>query len=260
MVESLQVSAQLTATVEVDLTAISRIRARAKDDFKSARGRQPVLPAVHHQGGGRGAQGLPEGQRDHRHRGGRGHLPERGAHRHRRGHREGPAGPGDQGRRRPEHRRAGQEDRRPGARGPGSNKVTPDELSGGTFTITNYGSAGTLMDTPIINQPQVAILGTGALVKRPVVINDTGPRRGHRGAGHDVPVDVLRPPSGRRCRRRPLPQHLKAGWRRATSAPSSASDRPAPDLLRTKLPTDCISRPAIQLAICRQFREQDLKE
>ena len=52
------------------------------------------------------------------------------------------------------------------------NKVTPDELSGGTFTITNYGSAGTLMDTPIINQPQVAILGTGALVKRPVVITD----------------------------------------------------------------------------------------
>ena len=53
------------------------------------------------------------------------------------------------------------------------NKVTPDELSGGTFTITNYGSAGTLMDTPIINQPQVAILGTGALVKRPVVIKDS---------------------------------------------------------------------------------------
>jgi 2-oxoglutarate dehydrogenase E2 component (dihydrolipoamide succinyltransferase) len=52
------------------------------------------------------------------------------------------------------------------------NKVTPDELVGGTFTITNYGSAGTLMDTPIINQPQVAILGTGALVKRPVVISD----------------------------------------------------------------------------------------
>jgi 2-oxoglutarate dehydrogenase E2 component (dihydrolipoamide succinyltransferase) len=53
-----------------------------------------------------------------------------------------------------------------------SNKVTPDELSGGTFTITNYGSAGTLMDTPIINQPQVAILGTGAVVKRPVVVQD----------------------------------------------------------------------------------------
>ena len=53
-----------------------------------------------------------------------------------------------------------------------NNKVTPDELSGGTFTITNYGSAGTLMDTPIINQPQVAILGTGALVRRPMVIRD----------------------------------------------------------------------------------------
>jgi 2-oxoglutarate dehydrogenase E2 component (dihydrolipoamide succinyltransferase) len=52
------------------------------------------------------------------------------------------------------------------------NKVSPDELSGGTFTITNYGSVGTLMDTPIINQPQVAILGTGALVKRPTVITD----------------------------------------------------------------------------------------
>ena len=49
--------------------------------------------------------------------------------------------------------------------------LTPDDLSGGTFTITNYGSAGTLFDTPIINQPQVAILGTGALVKRPVVIS-----------------------------------------------------------------------------------------
>ena len=55
-----------------------------------------------------------------------------------------------------------------------SNKVTPDDLSGGTFTITNYGSAGTLMDTPIINQPQVAILGTGALVKRPVVLTVPG--------------------------------------------------------------------------------------
>ncbi len=50
------------------------------------------------------------------------------------------------------------------------NKVTPDELSGGTFTLTNTGSRGSLFDTPIINQPQVAILGTGAVVKRPVVI------------------------------------------------------------------------------------------
>ena len=53
-----------------------------------------------------------------------------------------------------------------------TNKVTPDELSGGTFTLTNTGSRGALFDTPIINQPQVAILGTGAVVKRPVVVTD----------------------------------------------------------------------------------------
>jgi len=52
------------------------------------------------------------------------------------------------------------------------NKITPDELSGGTFTLTNTGSRGALFDTPIINQPQVAILGTGTVVKRPVVIDD----------------------------------------------------------------------------------------
>jgi 2-oxoglutarate dehydrogenase E2 component (dihydrolipoamide succinyltransferase) len=53
-----------------------------------------------------------------------------------------------------------------------TNKVSPDELSGGTFTLTNTGSRGALFDTPIINQPQVAILGTGAIVRRPVVVTD----------------------------------------------------------------------------------------
>ena len=51
------------------------------------------------------------------------------------------------------------------------NKITPDEISGGTFTITNTGSRGALFDTPIFFQPQVAILGTGAVVKRPVVVD-----------------------------------------------------------------------------------------
>ncbi|MDQ0769664.1 pyruvate dehydrogenase E2 component (dihydrolipoamide acetyltransferase) [Pseudarthrobacter defluvii] len=51
-------------------------------------------------------------------------------------------------------------------------KIGPDELSGGTFSITNIGSVGALFDTPIINQPQVGILGTGAIVKRPVVVVD----------------------------------------------------------------------------------------
>lgn len=51
-----------------------------------------------------------------------------------------------------------------------ANKLTPDEISGGTFTVTNFGSFDSLTGTPIINQPQVAILGLGAIVKRPVVI------------------------------------------------------------------------------------------
>jgi len=53
-----------------------------------------------------------------------------------------------------------------------SNKIGPDELSGGTFSITNIGSVGALFDTPVINQPNVAILGTGAIVKRAVVVTD----------------------------------------------------------------------------------------
>ena len=53
-----------------------------------------------------------------------------------------------------------------------SSTITPDELAGGTFTLTNTGSRGALFDTPIINQPQVGILGTGAVVKRAVVVTD----------------------------------------------------------------------------------------
>jgi pyruvate dehydrogenase E2 component (dihydrolipoamide acetyltransferase) len=53
-----------------------------------------------------------------------------------------------------------------------TNKIGPDELSGGTFSITNIGSFGALFDTPIINQPQVGILGVGSIVKRPVVVTD----------------------------------------------------------------------------------------
>lgn len=49
-------------------------------------------------------------------------------------------------------------------------ELSPDDLVGGTITLTNYGSVGNLMGTPIINQPQVAILGTGVIEKRPVVL------------------------------------------------------------------------------------------
>jgi 2-oxoglutarate dehydrogenase E2 component (dihydrolipoamide succinyltransferase) len=52
-----------------------------------------------------------------------------------------------------------------------TNRVAVDELFGGTFTLTNLGSFGALFDTPIVNQPQVAILGPGAVMRRPVVVD-----------------------------------------------------------------------------------------
>jgi 2-oxoglutarate dehydrogenase E2 component (dihydrolipoamide succinyltransferase) len=55
-----------------------------------------------------------------------------------------------------------------------SRRLSPDEISGGTFTITNNGSAGSVLTMPIINQPQVAILSTDAIVKKPVVIEVPG--------------------------------------------------------------------------------------
>ncbi len=53
-----------------------------------------------------------------------------------------------------------------------SKKLNPDEVHGGTFTVTNFGIFGGLFGLPLINQPQVAILGTGGIQKRPVVVND----------------------------------------------------------------------------------------
>jgi 2-oxoglutarate dehydrogenase E2 component (dihydrolipoamide succinyltransferase) len=55
------------------------------------------------------------------------------------------------------------------------NKLKPDELAGGTFTLTNTGSRGALFDTPLVFLPQVAILGTGVVTKKPVVVSDSGP-------------------------------------------------------------------------------------
>ena len=53
-----------------------------------------------------------------------------------------------------------------------SRQLKPDEVQGGTFSITNFGSFGSLIGTPVINQPQVAILGVGTVDKTPVVIDD----------------------------------------------------------------------------------------
>jgi pyruvate dehydrogenase E2 component (dihydrolipoyllysine-residue acetyltransferase) len=183
MVESLQVSAQLTATVEVDMTAISQIRAKVKDDFKQREGATlSYLPFI--------AKASVEALKAYPKVNATIDTEERTITYPDAEH-LGIAVDTEKGLLVPVIKDAGDlsiaglaqriADLAARTR---QNKVTPDELTGGTFTITNYGSAGTLMDTPIINQPQVAILGIGALVKRPVVISD--PRLGQVIAVRDM--------------------------------------------------------------------------
>lgn len=62
-----------------------------------------------------------------------------------------------------------------------ANKLTSDDLQGGTFTLTNYGTSGSRFQTPIIVQPQVGILGTGAIEKRPVVVSNGNPLEANMG-------------------------------------------------------------------------------
>ena len=167
MVESLQVSAQLTTVIEVDVTKIARLRDRSKATFEAREGvklsflpffsvavcealkQHPVLNSS------------VEGDQIIYH--GAEHL--------------GIAVDTERGLLVPVIHNAGDLNMGGVARKIADlaartrdNKVTPDELGGGTFTLTNTGSRGALFDTPIINQPQVAILGLGAIVKRPMVV------------------------------------------------------------------------------------------
>jgi len=167
MVESLQVSAQLTTVIEVDVTKIARLRDKSKASFESREGvklsflpffavatcealkQHPVLNSS------------VEGDQITYH--GAEHL--------------GIAVDTERGLLVPVISNAGDLNMGGIARKISDlaartrdNKVTPDELGGGTFTLTNTGSRGALFDTPIINQPQVAILGLGAIVKRPMVV------------------------------------------------------------------------------------------
>ena len=167
MLESLAVSAQLTTVIEVDVTKIARLRDRAKGPFEAREGvklsflpffavavcealkQHPVLNSS------------VEGDQIIYH--GAEHL--------------GVAVDTERGLLVPVIQNAGDLNMGGVARKIADlaartrdNKVNPDELSGGTFTLTNTGSRGALFDTPIINQPQVAILGLGAVVKRPMVV------------------------------------------------------------------------------------------
>ena len=171
MTESLRVASQLTATVEVDVTAISKLRRAAKDEFKKREGASlSYLPFI--------TKATIEALKA---------MPalnasadfEAGTVTYASRENIGIAVDTDRGLMVPVIQDAGDLNLAGLAKRIGdlaartrAGKVGPDELSGGTFTITNYGSAGTLFDTPIINLPQVAILGTGALVKRPVVVTD----------------------------------------------------------------------------------------
>ena len=166
MLESLSVSAQLTTVIEVDITKIARLRDKAKATFEAREGvkltylpffavavcealkQHPVVNAS------------VEGDQITYH--GAEHL--------------GIAVDTERGLLVPVIRDAGDLNMGGIARRivdvasrTRDNKISPDDLGGGTFTITNTGSRGALFDTPIINQPQVAILGVGAVVKRPMV-------------------------------------------------------------------------------------------
>jgi 2-oxoglutarate dehydrogenase E2 component (dihydrolipoamide succinyltransferase) len=171
MVESLQVSAQLTTVVEVDVTKIARLRDLAKREFEAREGvKLSFLPFF--------AVAAIEALKAHPVVNSSVDMEAKTITYHDAEH-LGIAVDTDRGLLVPVIHDAGDLNLAGLARKIAdlaertcANKVSPDELGGGTFTLTNTGSRGALFDTPIINQPQVAILGTGAVVKRAVVIDD----------------------------------------------------------------------------------------
>ncbi len=171
MVESLQIAAQLTTVVEVDVTRISRLRDQAKAGFEAREGvKLTFLPFF--------AIAAIEALKAHPVVNSSIDVSAKTITFHDTEH-VGIAVDTDRGLAVPVIHNAG--DLNLGgiarkivdlAERTRANKISPDELGGGTFTITNTGSRGALFDTPIINQPQVAILGTGAVVRRAVVVSD----------------------------------------------------------------------------------------
>ncbi len=167
MVESLKISAQLTTVVEVDVTKIDRLRNAAKASFEAREGvKLTFLPFF--------AVAICEALKQHPvlNSSVEGEQITYHAAEH-----LGVAVDTERGLLVPVVKDAGDLNMGGIARKISDvaartreNKITPDELGGGTFTLTNTGSRGALFDTPIINQPQVAILGLGAVVKRPMVV------------------------------------------------------------------------------------------
>ena len=169
MVDALHSQAQLTTVIEVDVTKIARLRARAKNDFKAREGVNLtflpffVLAAIEGLKAYPKINGVLEGNQITYH--GQENV--------------GIAVDTERGLLVPVIRDAGDLNLAGISRKivdlagrTRENKVTPDELSGATFTVTNTGSGGAIIDTPIVPGGTSAILGTGAIVKRPVVISD----------------------------------------------------------------------------------------
>jgi len=171
MVESLQTSAQLTTVVEVDITKIVRLRERTKEDFLARNGvKLSYLPFF--------AVAAVEALREHPKVNSSIDMDE-GTITYHDTENLGIAVDTERGLMVPVIHNAGDLNLGGIARKIADlaartrdNKIAPDELAGGTFTLTNTGSRGALFDTPIINQPQSAILGTGTVVKRAVVVDD----------------------------------------------------------------------------------------
>jgi 2-oxoglutarate dehydrogenase E2 component (dihydrolipoamide succinyltransferase) len=171
MVESLRTAAQLTTVIEVDVTAIARLRDRAKKDFEAREGvKLSFLPFF--------AQAAVEALKIHPKLNASINAETSEVTYHDAEH-LGIAVDTERSLMVPVIHNAGDlnlgglarkiNDLAARTRG---GQVSPDELAGGTFTLTNTGSRGALFDTPIFTQPQVAILGTGTVVKRPVVVED----------------------------------------------------------------------------------------
>jgi 2-oxoglutarate dehydrogenase E2 component (dihydrolipoamide succinyltransferase) len=170
MVESLQISAQLTTVVEADITRLARLRDRAKREFEAIEGvKLSFLPFF--------AQATIEALKQHS-RVNASIDTEKGEVTYHSAEHLGIAVDTERGLLVPVIHDAGDLNIAGLARRIAdlaartrTNKITPDEMSGGTFTLSNTGSRGALFDTPIILQPQVGILGTGSVVKRPVVLS-----------------------------------------------------------------------------------------
>jgi pyruvate dehydrogenase E2 component (dihydrolipoamide acetyltransferase) len=174
MVRSLHTAAQLTNVIEVDMTRVAGLRARAKDAFKATEGFSLTFMPFIASAVVEALRVLPEFNAHILEDGGTARLYKEVNLGIAVGRDEGlivPVVHGADGMNLIGVARAINDI---GTRARTKGGLKPDDVVGGTFSITNYGSFGGLIDTPIISMPQVAILGVGAIVKRPMVLEVDG--------------------------------------------------------------------------------------